>query len=127
MTTVRVRFFEMFSELKSEGYTQVKIAEALGISQASVSGYIRGEHEISPPVAALMEIRFGYRKEWLLNGELPKKVDQISKKAVSEDVEFARKILKDPELKEILQEILALKKAERDRLFSVIRGFLGKG
>ncbi|TGN13491.1 XRE family transcriptional regulator [Leptospira bandrabouensis] len=127
MTTVRVRFFEMFSELKSEGYTQVKIAEALGISQASVSGYIRGEHEISPPVAALMEIRFGYRKEWLLNGELPKKVDQISKKAVSEDVEFARKILKDPELKEILQAILELKKSERDRLFSVIRGFLGKG
>ncbi|TGK79245.1 XRE family transcriptional regulator [Leptospira bourretii] len=127
MTTVRVRFFEMFSELKSEGYTQVKIAEALGISQASVSGYIRGEHDISPPVAALMEIRFGYRKEWLLNGELPKKVDQISKKSVSEDVEFARKILKDPELKEILQEILALKKADRDRLFSVIRGFLGKG
>ncbi|CAE14790.1 unnamed protein product [Leptospira phage LE1] len=125
MTTVRVRFFEMFSELKSEGYTQVKIAEALGISQASVSGYIRGEHEISPPVAALMEIRFGYRKEWLLNGELPKKVDQISKKAVSEDVEFARKILKDPELKEILHAILDLKKAERDRLFSVIRGFLG--
>lgn len=125
MTTVRVRFFEMFSELKSEGYTQVKIAEALGISQASVSGYIRGEHDISPPVAALMEIRFGYRKEWLLNGELPKKVDQISKKSVSEDVEFARKILKDPELKEILQEILALKKADRDRLFSVIRGFLG--
>lgn len=125
MTTVRVRFFEMFSELKSEGYTQVKIAEALGISQASVSGYIRGEHEISPPVAALMEIRFGYRKEWLLNGELPKKVDQISKKAVSEDVEFARKILKDPELKEILQAILGLKKADRDRLFSVIRGFLG--
>jgi len=125
MTTVRVRFFEMFSELKSEGYTQVKIAEALGISQASVSGYIRGEHEISPPVAALMEIRFGYRKEWLLNGELPKKVDQISKKAVSEDVEFARKILKDPELKEILQAILELKKSERDRLFSVIRGFLG--
>ncbi|WP_167882462.1 helix-turn-helix domain-containing protein [Leptospira bandrabouensis] len=117
----------MFSELKSEGYTQVKIAEALGISQASVSGYIRGEHEISPPVAALMEIRFGYRKEWLLNGELPKKVDQISKKAVSEDVEFARKILKDPELKEILQAILELKKSERDRLFSVIRGFLGKG
>ncbi|TGL75413.1 helix-turn-helix domain-containing protein [Leptospira levettii] len=127
MTNVRERLFEVFSELKNEGHTQVKIAEALGITQGAISAYIRGDSQISSPVATLIEIRFGYRKEWLLNGELPKKVDQISKKAVSEDVEFARKILKDPELKEILQAILDLKKAERDRLFSVIRGFLGKG
>lgn len=125
MSVMNERLAEMFSELKSEGYTQTKIAEALGITQGTVSAYVRGDSMISVPVAQLIEIKFGYNKDWILAGELPKKVEQISKKAVSEDVEFARKIFKDPELKEIIQAIFALKKADRDRLFSVIRGFLG--
>lgn len=127
MTTVRVRFFEMFSELKSEGYTQVKIAEALGISQASVSGYIRGEHEISPPVAALMEIRFGYRKEWLLNGELPRKVDQ--KKELGEVARIAkqgRELDLVPEIRDLLPDIKKLKEEDYNVLVTTIKRFLGK-
>lgn len=126
MTILSDRFHEIYSELKTQGYTQTKLAEALGLTQATVSDYLRGNSMISVPVAQLIEIKFGYRKDWLLGGELPKKVDNDEKqKAISKDVEFTRAILRDPELKGIIENILNLKKTEKERLFAVIRGFLG--
>lgn len=124
MSNLRERFFEIYSELKSQGYTQTKISEEIGVTQGAISSYLRGDSQISIPVAILIEAKFGYRKDWLLVGEEPKKIDPEKGKII-QDLEFSRKILKDPELKEIVEKILELKKTERDRLFAVIKGFLG--
>lgn len=127
MTNVRERLFEVFSELKNEGHTQVKIAEALGITQGAISAYIRGDSQISSPVAALMEIRFGYRKEWLLNGELPRKVDQ--KKELGEVARIAkqgRELDLVPEIRDLLPDIKKLKEEDYNVLVTTIKRFLGK-
>ncbi|MCZ8363034.1 MAG: helix-turn-helix transcriptional regulator [Microcystis sp. LE19-251.1A] len=127
MTTVRQRIQEVLADLKSQGLRQIQIAEALGITQASVSSYSRGEHDVSQPVAILIETKFGYRKEWLLNGELPKKIDQ--KEVLAEVARIAkqgRDMDKLPEIRDLLGDIAKLKPDDYQALITTIRRFLGK-
>lgn len=127
MTDVRQRIKEVLAELKSEGLRQTQIAESLGITQASVSSYSRGEHDVSMPVAMLFEAKFGYKKEWILNGELPKKIDQ--KKELAEVARIAkqgRELDLVPELRDLLSDIRKLKEEDYNVLVTTIKRFLGK-
>lgn len=125
MNTVSERIQEMLFELKAEGYTQVKIAESLGITQGAVSAYSRGDSQISLPVALLFESNFNYRKEWILEGILPKKVDQKEiLQEVSRIAKQGRDIDKIPEIRDLIPKILKLKKEDYDMLVEVIKKFL---
>lgn len=119
---------ENFSErfrwvIARSGLKQVKFAKSLGLAQSSISTFLSGKSQMSQSTALLIEKTYGISSHWLLTGEGTMVADP--KKQISEDIEFSRKILKEPELREIVEKILELKKAEKERLFAVIRGFLG--
>ncbi|TGN08599.1 helix-turn-helix domain-containing protein [Leptospira bandrabouensis] len=127
MTNVRHRIKEVLAELKAEGHRQTQIAESLGITQASVSSYSRGEHDVSIPVAMLFEANYGYRKDWILNGELPKKVDSKNQLAeVARIAKQGRDLDSIPEIRDLLPDIKKLKEEDYNVLVTTIRRFLGK-
>lgn len=78
---------------------------------------------MSKSTSLLIEQLYGISSEWLLNGTGQM---EVKKNVLANDLEFARKILKDPELKEIVEAILEIKKKDRAKLFGVIRGFIGE-
>ncbi len=47
---------EILSRLVKHFGTQQKTAEALGVDQTTVSGWVRGKHSVSPKVAVRIEI-----------------------------------------------------------------------
>ncbi|WP_167882182.1 helix-turn-helix domain-containing protein [Leptospira levettii] len=118
---------EIFSELKSEKFTQAKIAESLGLTQASISRYTNGELQMSESIALLFEAKFGYRKEWILTGILPKKIDKKQELAeVARIAKQGRDLDLVPEIRDLLPDIKKLKEDDYAVLVTTIRRFLGK-
>ena len=125
MNTIQDRIKEIVAELKLGGLNQTKIAESIGITQASVSRYLSGENLVSLPVAILFESKFGYRKEWILNGDLPKENDQKEiLNEVSRIAKQGRDLDKIPEIRDLIPKILKLKKEDYDMLVEVINKFV---
>ncbi len=119
------RIGEVFSHLKNEGWTQAQVAQEIGKSQQTISRYISGEITITESIAILLEEKFGYRKEWILSGELPKKKDKNSiLKEVSRISWNGRSLEKIPEIRDMLPKILKLKKEDYHSLLKLIKQFL---
>jgi transcriptional regulator with XRE-family HTH domain len=116
----------IFSEIKPDGYSQVKFAEAIGKTQQTVSRYLSGEILPNESVALLIESKFGYRKEWILNGDLPKKLDESILKA---EIKSTQKLIQDinsvPEIRDLLPKIRKLKSDDYNALLAIIRKFVG--
>lgn len=119
------RIREIVSELKEKGYTQISLANELGRDQGTISKWLNGRLEVPESIAMLIESKFGYRKEWILNGELPKKVDQ---KAILSEVARIAKQGRDldqlPEIRDLIPKILKLKEDEYQMLVNVMNKFL---
>jgi len=127
MNNVHQRIQGLFAELKSEGHTQVQIANALGITQGAVSSYSRGDSLIAPPIAMLIESKFGYRKEWIINGELPKKVDGSDlKKEIMRITADGRAMQKVPEIMELIPAISKLPESDYKMLVEIIKKVIKK-
>lgn len=121
------RFKLIFSELKADGWNQVKFGEAIGKTQQTVSRYLTGEIEPNEAIAIIIEAKFGYRKEWILKGELPKKIDQKKELAeVSRIAKQGRDLDLVPELRDLLPDIKKLKEEDYNVLITTIKRFLGK-
>ena len=65
------RFREFRSEQK---LTMRALADALGVTSSIVSDWESGKSEIRKPNALAIQAIYGYRWEWLMNGEEPKRV-----------------------------------------------------
>ncbi|PJZ86743.1 helix-turn-helix domain-containing protein [Leptospira levettii] len=127
MSSHRERAIEIFSTLKNEGHRQVQIAESLGLTQGAVSKYARGDADISKPIAELLEAKYGYRKDWILEGELPKKIDKKHEMAeVARIAKQGRDLDSIPEIRDLLPDIKKLKEEDYNVLVTTIRRFLGK-
>lgn len=121
------RFKLIFSELKADGWNQVKFGEAIGKTQQTVSRYLTGEIEPNEAIAIIIEAKFGYRKEWILKGELPKKIDHKKELAeVSRIAKQGRDLDLVPELRDLLDSIMKLPKDEYDSLILTIKRFVKK-
>lgn len=75
-------FAERFSSLRYPGETQKEFADRLGITQASISRYLRGQH---PDRESLQKIgeSTGVSVDWMLSGKDPEmspEVDNIIRK-----------------------------------------------
>lgn len=121
------RFKQIFSELKTEGVTQVKFGEAIGKTQQTISRYLSGEILPNEAVALLIESKYGYRKEWILNGELPKKIDRAAVLGeVARISKQGRDLDKVPEIRDALPNIIKLKNDEYQMLVALIYKFIKK-
>ncbi|WP_411821227.1 helix-turn-helix domain-containing protein [Leptospira sp. 'Mane'] len=119
------RIKEIFSELKSQGWTQVQIATEIGKSQQTISRYISGEIAITESIGILLEEKFNYRKEWVIRGELPKKKDKDSiLTEVSRISANGRNLEKIPEIRDMLNKIIKLKKEDYNTLIKVMKSLL---
>jgi transcriptional regulator with XRE-family HTH domain len=118
------KFSDRFRKaLEKIGVKQVDFANSIGIAQSTVSTFLSGKSLMSRSTALLIEQIYGISADWLLDGTGHM---EVKKNALTQDLEFTRKILKDPELKEIIESLLELKKSDRAKLFGVIRGFIGE-
>ncbi|GBF44475.1 hypothetical protein LPTSP2_37780 [Leptospira ellinghausenii] len=121
------RIREILTELKNDGYTQSSFAEELGKDQGTVSKWLNGKMDVPESIAIIIEAKFGYRKEWILNGDLPKKIDQ--KKELAEVARIAkqgRDLDLVPEIRDLLPDIKKLKEEDYNVLITTIKRFLGK-
>ncbi|MCW7475535.1 helix-turn-helix domain-containing protein [Leptospira levettii] len=121
------RIREILTELKNDGYTQSSFAEELGKDQGTVSKWLNGKMDVPESIAIIIEAKFGYRKEWILKGELPKKIDHKKELAeVSRIAKQGRDLDLVPELRDLLDSIMKLPKDEYDSLILTIKRFVKK-
>lgn len=65
--------------LQEQGIKQVEFAKALGISAAYVNLLVNGKKTaISEPLAMLIEERYGYSAQWILDGSGEKQAAPIA-------------------------------------------------
>ena len=65
--------------LKEQGIRQVEFAKALGISAAYVNLLVNGKKAaISEPLAMLIEERYGYAAQWVLDGSGAKRAAPLA-------------------------------------------------
>lgn len=69
-------FAERFSSLRYPGETQKEFADRLGITQASISRYLRGQH---PDRESLQKVAdcTGVSVDWLLTGKDPEMAPEV--------------------------------------------------
>ncbi|TGM22012.1 helix-turn-helix domain-containing protein [Leptospira meyeri] len=121
------RIREIVTDLKKEGYTQTSFAEELGRDQGTVSKWLNGKLDVPESIAIIIEAKFGYRKEWILTGELPKKIDRKQELAeVARIAKQGRDLDLIPEIRDLLPDIKKLKEEDYNVLITTIRRFLGK-
>lgn len=127
MASASDRMKEILVDLKKVGYTQSTFAEELGRDQGTVSKWLTGFLKVPDSVAIIIEAKFGFRKEWILKGKLPKK---FSKKLFRVDEtrtsNLGIKLDSAPELRDILDLILKLPQNEYDSLMLTIKRFVKK-
>ncbi|TGL35585.1 helix-turn-helix domain-containing protein [Leptospira perdikensis] len=121
------RIREILTDLKSEGYTQSSFAEELGKDQGTVSKWLNGKMDVPESIAIIIEAKFGYRKEWILDGKLPKKIDRKQELAeVARISKQGRDLDLVPEIRDLLPDIKKLKEEDYNVLITTIKRFLGK-
>ncbi|WP_167882018.1 helix-turn-helix domain-containing protein [Leptospira bouyouniensis] len=121
------RIREILTDLKIEGYTQSSFAEELGKDQGTVSKWLNGKMDVPESIAIIIEAKFGYRKEWILDGKLPKKIDRKQELAeVARIAKLGRDLDMVPELRDLLPDIKKLKEDDYIVLITTIKRFLGK-
>ncbi|TGL97957.1 MULTISPECIES: helix-turn-helix domain-containing protein [Leptospira] len=121
------RIREILTDLKIEGYTQSSFAEELGKDQGTVSKWLNGKMDVPESIAIIIEAKFGYRKEWILDGKLPKKIDRKQELAeVARISKQGRDLDLVPELRDLLPDIKKLKEEDYNVLITTIKRFLGK-
>jgi len=121
------RFQELYAELIREGRSSADIYQALGKDSGTLSRWLSGKRAISESMALLIESKFGYRKEWILTGELPKKIDRAAILGeVARISKQGRDLDKVPEIRDALPNIIKLKSDEYQMLVALIYKFIKK-
>jgi len=119
-------FSERFSSLRYPGETQKEFADRLGITQASISRYLRGQH---PDRESLQKIgnSTGVSVDWMLAGKEPEitpEVDNIIRKVgarmtkPAEDKEWAEIALT------YFDEMKSLSGEEKEYVKHIIRDYV---
>lgn len=127
MNETSKRMKVVVAELKKEGYSQTSFAEELGRDQGTVSKWLTGLLKVPDSVAIIIEAKFGFRKEWILKGKLPKKYDKkLIKAEETRTSNLGIKLDSAPELRDMLDLILKLPQKEYDSLMLTIKRFVKK-
>jgi len=87
------------------GLTQKQFADSIKVSQAFISKLIKDpDINMSPSLAALVEEKYGYRAEWILNGTEPKFKTEKNQKltVVHHKVLMKLEELSDEQIKAVL-------------------------
>ena len=108
------------------GLTQTDFGNRIFLTNQAISSYVKDRNPIPEPIALLIEKVFGVDKTWLLTGEgemwyNPPLPDTEN---LQKDMMLIRKILRDPELRPLMEKVVDLKKAEKEKLYDVLRAFL---
>lgn len=92
--------------ISESGLTQKRFAESINVTESHISKLIKGKTGLSKSTAALIEERYGYNVDWIMNGNEPKIKEE-------EDVETKR-------LNLIQQKIISdIKQMDENELIAV--------
>ena len=107
-------------------FTQKEFSQRICLSPQAINGYVKGK-AIPDFMALLIEKTFGISKTWLLTGEgeMWYNPPVSTKEGLERDMFLIRKILKDEELRPLMDKVVDLKKADKERLYGVLKAFLG--
>ena len=73
--------------LKENKLKQKELASEIGVTESYISAIINGRNtKISQSLASLIEEKYGYNSDWILNGFEPK-IKQISKNKTLSDLQ----------------------------------------
>ena len=119
-------FSDRFSSLRYPGETQKEFADRLGITQASISRYLRGQHPDRESLQKIGETT-GVSVDWILAGKEPEispEVDNIIRKVGAR----MTKPSTDKEWSEIsltyFDEMKSLTQEEKEYIKHIIRDFV---
>jgi transcriptional regulator with XRE-family HTH domain len=121
-------FSERFNSLRREGETQKEFADRLGVTQASVSRYLRNQHPDRESLKKIGEVT-GVSVDWLLSGqesEMSQEVDDMvtkigaHKTKPTEDKDWAEILLS------YFDEMTSLLKEEKEYIKNIITAYVNE-
>ncbi|MCG6192205.1 transcriptional regulator [Leptospira sp. FAT2] len=102
----------------------------IGKSKQTISGWLSGRFPVPEDAAITIEMVHGYRREWILRGEMPSKVSHkgLQAKIASIDTEVAllRKIASNRKLQDIIEILTTLSKRELEIAYRLIESLTDK-
>ncbi|EMJ95754.1 bacteriophage CI repressor protein [Leptospira alstonii] len=88
---------------------QSEFGNTIGKSKQTISGWLSGRFPVPEDAAITIEMVHGYRREWLLEGKLPKKVArQRISRIKTKEIEFEAVLLKKITAKEGLSKMIEI-------------------
>ncbi|MGJ4754348.1 transcriptional regulator [Leptospira kmetyi] len=102
----------------------------IGKSKQTISGWLSGRFPIPEDAAITIEMVHGYRREWILRGEMPSRVSHqgFQAKIANIDTEAAllRKIASNKKLQDIVEILTTLSKRELEIAYRLIETLSSK-
>jgi transcriptional regulator with XRE-family HTH domain len=98
--------------MDEQSLSQSKLADIVSIDQSSVSKWIKGKTKPNAQSIEILCLRFGYRPEWILDGEEPMLTPNVFRDIKDLDATITLELLKNPELKNLVARISKLEKAK---------------
>ncbi|TGL81446.1 transcriptional regulator [Leptospira yasudae] len=103
---------------------QTDFGLTIGKSKQTISGWLSGRFPIPEDAAITIEMVHGFKREWVLKGELPEKVSRSNSYLKSEafgiDSSLLKKIASNQNLQELIEILSKLPKKD----FEIVRKFL---
>ncbi|AYV57559.1 transcriptional regulator [Leptospira kmetyi] len=95
---------------------QKEFGETIGKSKQTISGWMSGRFPIPEDAAITIEMVHGYRREWILTGDLPSKISYQGYREKIADIDaesnLLRKIRSNKKLKDLVEVLAALPKKD---------------
>lgn len=80
--------------LSENGLKQKEFAKSINVTESYISKLLKGESGLSNSTATLIEERYGYSADWILNGIEPKIIQQSKSQTLTP---VQRKVISDIE------------------------------
>ncbi|RHX90196.1 transcriptional regulator [Leptospira yasudae] len=103
---------------------QTDFGLTIGKSKQTISGWLSGRFPIPEDAAITIEMVHGFKREWVLKGELPEKISRSNSYSKPEafdiDSSLLKKIASNQNLKELIEILSKLPKKD----FEIVRKFV---
>ncbi|EMO78599.1 DNA-binding helix-turn-helix protein [Leptospira kirschneri str. 200801774] len=125
---------ERIKYIRTEGtgqkLSQDDFAKSIGISQEFLSQIENNKRDLTDRITIIIELKYGFRKEWTHKGIGPEKdttplnVTEAERELIEKGIILSRKIIKNPTLCEIAEMLVKIQPDDLRKIKTIVETFL---